>query len=154
MVGEANLWRKAPRSAIWWVRLAVTHVLCILDTLNSVLRKKCTISSAYCYLHSSGAIRPAANSNALICCASSSTSEVFFAASVSLRSFFCARASSSTQPLRLLACSRGGGGGISVGANRAANIVSSTGSTEGASNSSTLASKIVSISVLRMSTAA
>ncbi|TMW80564.1 hypothetical protein EJD97_018336, partial [Solanum chilense] len=56
---------------------------------------------------------PAANSDALIWCASSSASEALIAASISWCSFFRARASSSTRPLRLLACSRGGGGGIS-----------------------------------------
>ena len=91
---------------------------------------------------------PAANSDALIWCASSSASEALLAASISRRSFR-ARVSLFARPLRLLAFSRGGGGGIYEVASRATNTVSSAGSTD----SGTLASKIVSISARRLSTA-
>ena len=94
---------------------------------------------------------PTANCDALIWCASSSASEALLAESISRCSFSYVRASSSTRPLRLLACSQGGGGGISKVANRAANTVSSAGSTQGASYSGTLDSKIVSISAQRLS---
>ncbi|TMW81311.1 hypothetical protein EJD97_010469, partial [Solanum chilense] len=56
---------------------------------------------------------PTTNSLALIWCTSSSTSEALFAASISRRSFFHTCASSFARPLCLLACSRGGSGGIS-----------------------------------------
>ena len=93
---------------------------------------------------------PAANSDALIRFASSSASEALLAASFSRLSFFLSHASSSARPLRLLALSRGGGGGIFEVENRAANTVSSAGSTD----SGTLASRIVSMSARRLSTAA
>ena len=97
---------------------------------------------------------PGANLDALIRCAFSSSREALLAASISRRSFFLAQDSSSARPLRLLALSRGGGGGISEVVNRAANTVSSAGSTKGASDSCTLASRIVSMSARRLSTAA
>ena len=97
---------------------------------------------------------PAANCDVLIYCASSSASEALLAASISRRSFFLARASTVARPLRLLALSRGGGGGIFEVVNRAAITVSSVGSTEGASDSGTLASRIVLMSTRRLSTAA
>ena len=96
---------------------------------------------------------PAANSNAHIWCASYSASKALLVVSISQHSFFCARASSFARPLRLLAFSRGGGGGIFEVVNRAASTVSSAGSTEATSDSGTLASKIVSISARRLSTA-
>ena len=58
VVSEANLWRKARRSARWWVRFPGTHILCNLDTLSGVLSNNRTINIASCYLHSAGARRP------------------------------------------------------------------------------------------------
>ena len=73
---------------------------------------------------------PASICYARIWCASTSTSEALLATSISRRSFFLARASSSDRPLRLLALSLGEDGGMFGVGNRAANTVSSAGSTD------------------------
>ena len=93
---------------------------------------------------------PAAICDALIWCASASASEALLAASISRRSFFLARASCSYRPLRLLALSLGEDGGMSGVENRAANTVSSAGSTD----SDTLVARIVSMSARRLATTA
>ena len=134
---------KRRRSASWWVRFPGIHVLCNQDTLSGVLSNNRTISTISTVRDLDA---PATNSDALIWCASSSASKALLAASISWRSFFRARASSSARPLHILSCYQGGGGGISEVENRAGNTVSSAGSTEGASDSGTLTSKIVSIS--------
>ena len=72
----------------------------------------------------------AANSDAPMRFSSSSAREALCAASISWRSFFLARTSSSAQPLSLLALSRGRGGGMSEVAKRAANTMSSAGCTK------------------------
>ena len=58
LVGEANLWRKAPSISEMVGLVPRTHVFGNLDTLSGVLSNNRTISSASYYLHSTGAKRP------------------------------------------------------------------------------------------------
>ena len=132
VVGEANLWRKAPSISklvgpvLWnlrplqsghpqWCPQQQTHHQLVPPTISTVRELDVAV----------------ANSDVLIWCAASSASEALLAASISRRSFILAHVLSSARPLRLLALSRGGGGGICEVAKRAATTVSSAGSTEG-----------------------
>ena len=111
VVGEANLWRKrgvdqqdggsgSPEStsSTTWTPSVVSSATSAPSVVPPTISTVRELDA------------PAANSDALIWCASSSASEALLAASISRCSFFLARASSSARPLRLLACSRGGGG--------------------------------------------